>query len=106
MDFLSGGTILEEIERAAMECICGIFLFTNDDPLTGSDLHKAAPRDNVVFEAGYFIHAKGKERNLIICEEGVKIPADVGGNIYVPLKERNDISSIETSLRNFLEKRL
>lgn len=106
MDFTSGATILEEIERAASECSCGIFLFTNDDPLSGSDAHKAAPRDNVVFEAGFFVRAKGKERALIICEEGVKIPADLGGNIYVSLKDRNDISSIHTALRKFLEDRL
>ncbi|MGH9719965.1 MAG: TIR domain-containing protein [Bryobacteraceae bacterium] len=67
MDFTGGGTILEEIERAARLCTCGVFLFTKDDPLDG-DANQAAPRDNVVFEAGYFANAKGRDRVIIIRE--------------------------------------
>lgn len=103
-DFQAGGTVLEEISRAATLCSCGIFLFTRDDALDG-DEHHAAPRDNVVFEAGYYIAAKGKERTLIIREDGAKIPADIGGNIYLLLKDRTDTSTIETQLRRFVEAR-
>lgn len=106
MDFFGGGTILEEIERADRLCTCGIFLFTTDDLLESPVADRAAPRDNVVFEAGYFIRSKGKERVLIIREEGAKMPADLGGNIYLHLPDRNDTSKIETRLRNFLEKKL
>lgn len=105
MDFRAGGTILEQIEDACRESACGVFLFTNDDQLMGDEVH-AAPRDNVIFEAGYFMHAKGKEQVLVIREEGAKMPADIGGNIYIPLKDRNDISGIHTQLRRFLENRL
>jgi hypothetical protein len=34
------------------------------------------------------------------------MPADLGGNIYLALKDRQDISPIETPLRQFLEQRL
>lgn len=102
-DFHQAVSILDEIERAARDCMCGIFLFTSDDVLAASTQDKAAPRDNVVFEAGYFMHAKGIERTLIIREEGAKMPADVGGNIYVSLKDRKDISTIQEQLRRFLE---
>ncbi len=105
MDFTGGGTILEEIERAATLCTCGIFLFTKDDPLEGEGSH-AAPRDNVVFEAGYFANSKGKDRVLIIREEGAKMPADLGGNIYVHLSDKNSTASIEGALRDFLDRRL
>jgi Predicted nucleotide-binding protein containing TIR -like domain len=84
----------------------GIFLFTQDDLLEEEQEDRAAPRDNVVFEAGYFTQSKGRERVLIIRESRVKMPADVGGNIYLPLKDRKDIRSIETQLRSFVEKRL
>ncbi|MEO5775307.1 MAG: TIR domain-containing protein [Flavobacterium sp.] len=67
---------------------------------------QASPRDNVIFEAGYFMKAKGKERILIIQEEGTKMPADIGGNIYLPLKKRNDISTITADIQYFLENRL
>jgi predicted nucleotide-binding protein len=105
-DFSAGGNILDEIERASLVSSAGIFLFTQDDFLEEAQGDRAAPRDNVVFEAGFFTQSKGRERVLIIRENGVKMPADVGGNIYLPLMNRKDISSIETQLRSFVEKRL
>jgi hypothetical protein len=105
-DFSAGGNILDEIERASSVCSAGIFIFTQDDLLEETMGDRAAPRDNVVFEAGYFMQSKGRERVLIIREEGAKMPADIGGNIYLPLLNRKDISPIETQLRSFVEKRL
>jgi len=105
MEFTGGGTILEELERAAKLCSCGIFLFTKDDLLEG-DSNRAAPRDNVIFEAGFFVHSKGKDRVLIIREENTKMPADLGGNIYVHLADKTDISPIEGAIRDFIERRL
>lgn len=99
--FRGGATILDEIERAAQSCMCGIFLFTKDDPLVGQG-DQASPRDNVIFEAGYFMRARGQERVLIIREEGAKMPADIGGNIYLSLQDRSNTKTIETALRNFL----
>lgn len=100
-DFRSGSSILTEIRRAATLCTCGLFLFTRDDPLVGN-ANMAAPRDNVIFETGYFARAHGSEKTLIIVEEGAKMPADLGGQIYLPLKDRADTSTIETKLRDFL----
>ncbi|MVT10001.1 TIR domain-containing protein [Chitinophaga tropicalis] len=104
-NFVQGGTILEEIENAVNTCQCAIFLFTASDKLENNE-NQASPRDNVIFEAGYFMKAKGKERVLIIREEGTKMPADIGGNIYLPLKNRNDISTIAADVQYFLENRL
>jgi hypothetical protein len=104
-DFRPGQTILEEIEAADKQCTVGIFLFTKDDQLAGIEAY-AAPRDNVIFEAGYFTRSKGKDHVLIIREEGAKMPADWGGVIYVPLKDRTDISPIESRIRTFLDAQL
>jgi predicted nucleotide-binding protein len=65
IDFAAAGIILDEIETAARLCSGGIFLFTKDDAFEGNEI-RAAPRDNVVFEAGYFAAAKGRDRVLII----------------------------------------
>jgi hypothetical protein len=105
IDFAAAGIILDEIETAAKLCSGGIFLFTKDDALEGNEL-RAAPRDNVVFEAGYFAAAKGRDRVLIIREEGAKMPADLGGNIYLSLLDRNDIRPIESAIRDFVDRRL
>jgi hypothetical protein len=101
MDFRAGGSILSEIENARAACSCGVFLFSEDDPLEGS-LGIAAPRDNVVFEAGYFMSSKGPERCLIIRHGDAKMPADVGGTIYVHLTKSADVSSIEGRLSDFI----
>jgi hypothetical protein len=102
MDFLGGRSILEQIDEASHLSSCGIFLFTKDDALEGQ-VDQAAPRDNVVFEAGFFSRAMGKGRTLIIREEGAKMPADLGGSVYLSLKDRRNISSIRRPLRRFLE---
>lgn len=102
-DFLVAGNILEQIKEAASRCAGGIFLFTSDDKLTGKgEKGKGVPRDNVVFEAGYFIHAKGKEQVLIVREAKVKIPADLGGDIYVSLEDKTDIGPIKELLSRFV----
>lgn len=105
MDFAGGGMILEEIERASRNCSCGIFLFTKDDPVEGGP-DRAAPRDNVVFEAGYFASSKGHTKALIVREEGAKMPADIGGSIYLLLRDKDDIQPIQTALKDFVEQRL
>jgi predicted nucleotide-binding protein len=105
IDFTGGASIMQQIEQAAA-CSLGVFLFTKDDELAGPTEYVAAPRDNVVFEAGYFVRAIGKERVLIIREAGAKMPADLGGDIYLHLKDRKETATIETRLRKFIEDRL
>lgn len=97
-DFIPGRSILQQIEEAAARCSAGIFLFTKDDKLPNQE----APRDNVVFEAGYFINAKGKDHVLIIREDGAKMLADLGGDIYALLKNKSKIEPIKEVLRRFV----
>jgi hypothetical protein len=105
MDFRAGVSILNEISEASARCSAGIFLFSENDPLEGRDAG-AAPRDNVVFEAGYFMSSKGPDRCLIIRQGNSKMPADLGGAIYLYLKDPGDIASIEGRLTRFLDENL
>ena len=101
-DFDPARTILQQIEEASRTCGAGIFLFTRDDLLNGKKTAaRAVPRDNVVFEAGYFSSVKGKSRVLIVLEAGAKMPADLGGDIYASLERRDKIGSIKPVLRQF-----
>jgi hypothetical protein len=101
-DFKPGRSILEEIEEARARCTTGIFLFTKDDEFRNTtEAYQAAPRDNVVFEAGYFASAKGKKRVLIIRQKGAKMPADLGGDIYASLEDKDDLSPVEDVIRRF-----
>jgi hypothetical protein len=103
-DFSPGLTVLEQIQDAAARCSAGIFLFTNDDHLKDDPLNvnKAVPRDNVVFEAGYFTSIKDKRSVLIIREDGAKMPADLGGKIYAPLGDRKNIKPVQKDIRRFI----
>jgi hypothetical protein len=103
-DFAPGSSILDQIAEAATRCSAGIFLFTQDDPLTDRTYKdKAVPRDNVVFEAGYFANAKGKDHVLIIREAGAKMPADLGGDIYASLADKSKIAPIKETIRRFVD---
>lgn len=104
--FRTGRTIMEEIERAASVCRCGVFLFTPDDPIEGSPTAKNVPRDNVLLEAGYFTRARGKERVAIVREAGTKMPVDLGGVIYLSLTRRADWQSVAKQLHHFLSENL
>jgi Predicted nucleotide-binding protein containing TIR-like domain len=103
-DFSPGRSILQQIEEAASRCSAGIFLFTTDDKLLDeTHADKAVPRDNVVFEAGYFIGVKGKDHVLIIRELGAKMPADLGGDIFASLSNKADTFPVEETVRKFVE---
>jgi predicted nucleotide-binding protein len=88
--------------EVALEASC--FLPTIDH-LIGPG-HVSAPRDNVILEMGMFIEAKGRDRVLLIREEEAKIPADIGGSIYLSLQDRDDIKPIHTGLLDFIKKRI
>lgn len=105
VDFDPARSILQQIESAAERCGAGIFLFTRDDRLAKSAPRvRAVPRDNVVYEAGYFCGVKGKARTLILLQDGAKMPADLGGDIYgaLPAQARG-IEAVKPVLRKFVE---
>jgi hypothetical protein len=100
-DFQTSELILRSIEEAERLTSTGIFLFMADDRVSAGASRQSAPRDNVVYEAGYFAGAKGQQRTLIIREKKAKVPTDLGGVIYLQLENRSDISAIETRLRDY-----
>ena len=102
MDFRAGASILDEIEAARDRCGRGIFVFSKDDPHEGP-AGQAAPRDNVVFEAGVFIGTKGARNCLIVRVGDAKMPADLGGTIYVSLPSAGEVSSIDEQVRQFVD---
>jgi predicted nucleotide-binding protein len=105
MHFGPGSTILDELLEASRNCLGAIMLLTKDDNFIGEENY-AAPRDNVIFEMGLFMEGKGRERVLVVREDGAKMPADIGGSIYLSLKDRNDITPIQMRLLGFIEKRI
>ncbi len=83
----SGRHLFEKIENY---CNVGfaIVLYTPCDQggLSGSVMNPRA-RQNVVFEHGYLIAKLGRERVCALLKQGVEIPSDIDGIVYISLDD-------------------
>ena len=79
----TGNTIIEKFEKYS-DVGCAIGLFTADDlgRAKANPDDKPRARQNVVFEAGYFIGKLGRDRIVILSDSGVEIPSDLSGVVY------------------------
>ena len=100
-DFRPTRGILDELREAAFTCKYALFLLTPDDLIAG-DAGRRVPRDNVVFEAGFFLSALGQGRTALVVQRGVGVLADYQGHIWIDLPEAGDVSAAEPGLRRFL----
>ncbi|MEK6901390.1 MAG: nucleotide-binding protein [Nanoarchaeota archaeon] len=82
-----GKTIIEKFEAHASTSYA-VALFTPDD-IGGSakspENLQLRARQNVVFEFGFFIGKLGRNNVTAIYQEGVEMPSDYSGVVYVPL---------------------
>lgn len=78
-----GDTIIEKFERNS-NVGAAVCLFTADDlgRAKSTDVDRKRARQNVVFEAGYFIGKLGRSNVLIIADPGIEIPSDMQGIVY------------------------
>ena len=79
-----GRTIIEKLE-AYSDVHVAIILFTQDDlgrVKEEKENEKYRARQNVVFEAGYFMGYLGRENIIMIADENVEIPGDLSGMVY------------------------
>lgn len=78
-----GNTIIEKFEQYS-DVSGAICLFTADDlakAKSGDTMHPRA-RQNVVFEAGYFMGKLGRKNVIILADSGVEMPSDLSGVVY------------------------
>ena len=59
-------------------------MFTANDVGNAKSATEPKPRarQNVVFEAGFFIGKRGRDRIVILSDSGVEIPSDLAGVVY------------------------
>lgn len=82
----NGQTIIEKIESNS-DVGCAIILLTPDDEgrLKNSDLPlKTRARQNVIFEAGYFMGKLGRNRTIILSGVEEKL-TDIDGIVYLDI---------------------
>ncbi len=84
-----GQTIIEKIERNA-DVGFAVVLLTPDDVFTDKNSNRVLrARQNVMLELGYFLGRLGRARVCALKKDGVEIPSDYDGVVWVPLDEHN-----------------
>lgn len=78
-----GNTIIEKFEQYS-DVSGAICLFTADDlaKAKSGDTMQPRARQNVVFEAGYFMGKLGRKNVVILADQGIEIPSDLSGVVY------------------------
>ena len=82
-----GRTIIEKFEQHA-DVSFAVVLLTPDDVgglRSGQTTLERRPRQNVIFEMGYFIGRLGRSRVCAITKGEVEIPSDYSGVLYIEL---------------------
>lgn len=84
-----GKTIIEKFEANA-NVSAAIALFTDDDlgKYKDDENLEFRARQNVIFEAGYFIGKLGRNKTIILNSPNIKIPSDLQGYVYIELDDK------------------
>lgn len=83
-----GRTVIEKFEHYSNVGFA-IVLLTGDDrgglKETSAAEYQLRARQNVLFELGFFVGRLGRQRVCALREEGVEVPSDYHGVVYVPI---------------------
>jgi CAP12/Pycsar effector protein, TIR domain len=110
--FNPGTTTLERLLELTREVDFAAFVFARDDwtvkgaAAQATEPGQAAPRDNVVFEAGLFGGVLGMRRTFILHASGAKLPTDLLGLTCIRYGEEltpAEIKDINHRLRKAIE---
>jgi len=82
-------TIIEYLERMTREVKMAAILVTPEDRLESRAKEYDVPRDNVIFELGFFMGALGRDNTFVILQEedDLKLPSDLDGVIRFTYKK-------------------
>ena len=76
-----GRTIIEKLEDNATRCDSAVIVMIGDDHANGNE---ARVRENVMHEIGFFHGRYGRHAVILLHEDGVNTPTNLGGIAYVP----------------------
>jgi len=93
--FVPGSNIFEVLEKMSSLCQFAIIVWTPDIPVTGQK--RWLPKENVVFECGFFVGKLGRERVFIVHPSKIDIPTDLHGIITCPYNENE--KNLATALK-------
>lgn len=113
--FQFGRNTMESILTAPHFFDYSIMLMAPDDTFMSRDETIAAPRDNVIFELGFFLGSQGRMRAFFVLLqkpveseekkwEKIKIPTDLAGEHYLPLPLTKNGAPRTIALRDLVGK--
>jgi predicted nucleotide-binding protein len=84
-----GRTIIEKFEDHAADTAYAVVIASGDDigRERSKDSDQPRPRQNVVFELGFFFGSLGRNKVALLYEEGVERPSDTDGIVRISLDE-------------------
>ncbi len=79
--FALGQTSVENLERIANEYDFAALLVTPDDMVESRGRRRPIARDNIAFEAGFFMGRLGRARTFLVCQRDrqLELPSDLAG---------------------------
>lgn len=88
---------LEEQVRLADFCVA---IASADDIVRARHRQAPAPRDNVIFELGFFMSSIGRERTLLLIPRGksIKVPSDFKGITPICYDDNTDDQPLSSAL--------
>jgi predicted nucleotide-binding protein len=84
----NGMTLIEKFEDFADLAGFAVVLMTPDDfgyPKDNEQLKKYRPRQNVIFELGYFLAKLGREKTIVLTKGDLELLSDFSGVVYEPV---------------------
>lgn len=82
-----GQTIVEKFEKHSNVGFAVVLLTADDMGGKKDSSQKPRARQNVILELGYFIGKLGRKRVCVLYFDGVELPSDLAGVLYVKLDE-------------------
>ena len=76
-----GRTVLQKLDEESDRCNYAVVVMTGDDTIEDGT---PRARENVMHEIGYFQGTFGLENVCLLHEEGVNIPSNIHGLVYIP----------------------
>ena len=99
LHFEPGTVLIGNLFDVADSVDYAIMVATKDDiSSTVSSTNIFTPRDNIIFEIGLFMGVIGMKNVIIIKEEGVSLPSDWGGILYLGVRDQTSIDAIKVQI--------
>lgn len=97
--FGTGTYPIENLEREVNMADFGVALAQPDDLLFSRGEANPAPRDNVIFELGFFMSRLGRNRAmLLVPKSGVRLPSDFKGLTPIEYEVSGDLAKLPIEL--------